>query len=733
MSDLPPGAFSEILVGQHWPSAPAMAAVYDAVANRGGAHTEFSMFAEQLRQIRSGPLADQSGITADRIRDTFDQGAQTAQSIADVNSAKQGAYHAAHSVADDLRDALTTIAEDGNTKIDQIRNAKGSAAEKIAQITEVVVDAQTRANTKAATCAGEILDAMQGIFAKQGIATSAREFASEHGLDVQAMFQAPNREAINARLTSFLGTPERPAEPPPGLDESFIGSLQSETVYNEARINPSANSVGCLQAETPVVHTADTLGIPTKSFVGELQTASPPSPPITAQPPAPVPAPVAAPAVPTPVAAPAVATSGATAAATPGGTTVVAPAGPALTTSPATPHPTSPTPGAPLPTVSSTPPGLLHSFEHGLQTGSAVPHGLFGSAPIAGPVDTHATAVAGAVAPPHVPAYAGSPIDFPQPQPTDAASPYLAAPVGAQPALIPASATATPAVAPGVLPGYGADLRPPAAASATAPSAPPPAQPAPVTTSATGSGVGQPAVVRRTIPAQPATAITEQAVAATATGAAAGALSAEASARARLQALVYAMARQEPRLRWVAGDRADGTTVLVTDLAGGWVPPHLAVPAAVELVTPEQRRRSIAGLLGDVTVTAEFRPGQHVADPINPIPTAPGARCSTEIAELGWELHRATAWRDGLPRLAHTLVDATCRRTGVLDSEIALLREHLNTVSERVLGGYPDDIDPESLANCQLLAAIDALLGGERHTATYHFAWYHAGLENGSV
>lgn len=54
-------------------------------------------------------------------------------------------------------------------------------------------------------------------------------------------------------------------------------------------------------------------------------------------------------------------------------------------------------------------------------------------------------------------------------------------------------------------------------------------------------------------------------------GATAGAVSARAAEQQRLQRIVDAVARQEPRISWAAGLRDDGTTtLLVTDLAGGW-------------------------------------------------------------------------------------------------------------------------------------------------------------------
>ncbi|MGH3561253.1 MAG: DUF5632 domain-containing protein [Mycobacterium sp.] len=218
-----------------------------------------------------------------------------------------------------------------------------------------------------------------------------------------------------------------------------------------------------------------------------------------------------------------------------------------------------------------------------------------------------------------------------------------------------------------------------------------------------------------------------QAVAATAGGALTGATSAEAAARARLRRLVEAVARQQPRLSWAAGDRPDDTTVLVTDLASGWVPPGIDLPAAVQLLDPARRRGGLEALLGEVTVTASYTPDHHIPEETEQVPTSPRPRRAPEIEDLGWELSEATHWRDGLPRLAHTLARAAWRSTGVLDSEVDLLRDHLGKVTTRVLDSYPDDVDAERVADWQLLSAIDALVAGDRTAANYHLAWFLAG------
>jgi hypothetical protein len=217
-----------------------------------------------------------------------------------------------------------------------------------------------------------------------------------------------------------------------------------------------------------------------------------------------------------------------------------------------------------------------------------------------------------------------------------------------------------------------------------------------------------------------------QAVVATATGAVAGAASADATARARLQRLVAAVARQQPRLAWAAGDRPDNTTVLATDLASGWIPPGIDLPTAVTLLQPARRRGDLEAMLGEVSVAAGYTPIHHLPDEDEPPAISPRPRHAPAIDELGWELSQATQWRDGLPRLAHTLAKAASAGTGVLDSEVDLLHEHLKKISTQVLDSYPDRVDAHDVGNWQLLAAIDALVAGDRTAANYHLAWFQA-------
>ena len=50
----------------------------------------------------------------------------------------------------------------------------------------------------------------------------------------------------------------------------------------------------------------------------------------------------------------------------------------------------------------------------------------------------------------------------------------------------------------------------------------------------------------------------------------------------------------------------------------------------------------------------------------------------------------------------------------------------MHEVGERVLDAYPDEVDPKDLGNWQLLAAIEALVRGDRSGANYHLAWFQA-------
>jgi Family of unknown function (DUF5631)/Family of unknown function (DUF5632) len=193
----------------------------------------------------------------------------------------------------------------------------------------------------------------------------------------------------------------------------------------------------------------------------------------------------------------------------------------------------------------------------------------------------------------------------------------------------------------------------------------------------------------------------------------------------RLRRLVAFVARQEPRLNWAVGDHEDGTTILVTDLAHGWVPAGITLPSGVRLLEPGRRTGRASALIGDTTRAATYSPGAPLGWSIDFATTQSSVqpRELPAVEDLGWQLIQATHWRDGVPRIVHTLAKAAAAGTGVVDDEVDLLRVHLDTARYRLLDRYPD-VDPALLLNCLLVAATEAIVTGDLISANYHFSWF---------
>ena len=214
------------------------------------------------------------------------------------------------------------------------------------------------------------------------------------------------------------------------------------------------------------------------------------------------------------------------------------------------------------------------------------------------------------------------------------------------------------------------------------------------------------------------------------TGAAAGTAAGRAAEQQRLQRLVDAVARQEPRLSWAAGLRDDGTTTtLVTDLAGGWIPPDVRLPANVTLLEPTSRRRdaSVVDLLGAVVTAAAHEPNAYIEELGSDSPALTGDRTARgagpKVDELGPTLVEAVRRRDGLPRIAQAVAAPATRNSGVAQNEAELLRESVADVQSSVLSAYPHH-DQAAVGDWMLLAAIEALIDGHEYLANYHMAWF---------
>ena len=193
----------------------------------------------------------------------------------------------------------------------------------------------------------------------------------------------------------------------------------------------------------------------------------------------------------------------------------------------------------------------------------------------------------------------------------------------------------------------------------------------------------------------------------------------------RLERLLKFVARQEPGLRWAIGIREDGTTLLATDLAHGWIPPGITLPADVHLLEPARRKGTAMALLGKTALWVTYAPGDALgwASDYDVTDTSSQPRDLPPVDDLGWMLSEATHWRDGLPQMVNTVAKAGAAGTGIADAEIDTLRAYLDTSRHQLLAQYPD-IDAGLLLNYLLLAATDGLATSDQRNANYHFAWF---------
>ena len=192
----------------------------------------------------------------------------------------------------------------------------------------------------------------------------------------------------------------------------------------------------------------------------------------------------------------------------------------------------------------------------------------------------------------------------------------------------------------------------------------------------------------------------------------------------RLLRLVRSIARQEPGICWAAGLRGDGTPVLATDLAHGWIPPDVHIPEGVELLQPARRPGSAADMVYGLRSTVTYIPGDSfggVSD-LDRVADSPWPRRVEPIGDLSRRLADATRNRRGLPGSVYGLLTAADQ---VAEPQIDILRVHLDTARYQLLAQYPNAA-PALLLNCLLLAAAVAVLTDDRTGAGYHFAWFTA-------
>lgn len=691
--DLPGGKWTPVLIGPWWPQAPT--ALHDGARHWQEMSTQQDHYGQDLAATGER-LGRNTGVTADDLIGQFTAGNKFHINLAKKYETKSLAFNRAANAVDNLRSGLTSIADDYNKQIEAIeKKAQGSAAAMavaVGEIEALITAANGEAASKSTAAVSTLTDAVQSILTAEGSNMTPTQFMQSQGIHEKEP-KRPNAELAAKR----------------GLDPG-----------NKA-------DSGLTHAEDAKEHGHTGLCSDPSKAGGEGLEGRHVSP-----------------------------AGGASGGHVPGGS------GGHVPTSGA-PVPSANAPGLGGLSPSSlgnavSPSSLGQGFQSGLQAGqpaaasvqplagAAMPPAAAAPPPVQSPPVTPYTAPTiaangGADAASSV-GHSGSAGAAPAvssgggwsaaPPPT-----VMGAPVSGSSAPTPA-VSSTPA---GPLPAYGSDLRPMTAAP------PPPltpsvsagsvgGAPAAGSPSSSPSSGGLVSPVDRSAPAAAAgahadgSATSGSGLAAATAGAVAGDGAKRVAVQRDLQSKVYAVARQEPSIGWAAGLLDDDSTiVLTTDLAAGWVPPHVLLPAGVTLLMPSARRRDMSAvdLLGAVSVAAAHERHGYIPDSGagDPVLSGERARYGHHVDELGPTLVDAIRRRSGLPRIAQTIAGAAVRRTGVLDSETDVLRAEIGGLRRDVIASYPQH-DGGAVGDWMLLSAIDALVGGHQELAHYHLAWYIA-------
>ena len=681
--DLPAGNYTAALIGAWWPKP-------SSTLRAGAQHwrvqqQQQEQYAQGLHSQWTVLASANEGHTADDLVFRFQQGEKHRLDLAEKYQVKADSFEKGADAIDSLREGLRGIADDYNQRIANVENSKEPEPMKVAEVEELIAEANGFAAHKAGAAVATITDAIQKILTAEGMSMSPQEFLANQGLGTGSSGKQPSvgGDAIGAGTHSGgsqgthtvygggIGTQSN-VTGRPGAGVGAAGTGQPGAAGGTAPVGvptgvgghmPGAPAVNSPLPGAGGLSPAAALGGPSPSQLGNSFATGI----VTSQPAA-------------------------------AGAHQLSEGVMNAVGSPGNPPPQSPV----VPPVSA--PTMTGGVESAAaQHGSAAATSAGSGAPVAstgGAVPVTPTVVS------------GGPVSAPM-------TPLTGSP-------------ATPA---GPLPAYGSDLRPPvvAAPSMSAPTAPVSGSPVAPSVS-TSSSAGSPlmSTVHRTAAGRagtgPAVPPAASALSA-ATGAVAGDATRRGAEQHRLQRLVDAVARQAPGLSWAAGLRDDGTTLLVTDIACGWVPPNVKIPVGVNRLLEPALRRSDTGvvdLLGAVTAAAVHQPNGFIAKPRPDDPALTGdraARSGPEVDELGPTLVEAVRRRDGLPRVAQTLAQAATRGTGVTEKEIDLLQKEQESAYHKAMD---DPHDLSRVADWMLLAAIGALIDGHESLAHYHVAWYEA-------
>ncbi|UGT93404.1 DUF5631 domain-containing protein [Mycobacterium ostraviense] len=707
-ADLPPGKWSMLLVGAWWPARPDSPAAGVSYWSQAGKVKREE--ASDLQNTRS-QLAVNKGRTATDLLERYWRGEQRVATIAHQCQVKSEQSDLVADAVNNLRDRLSEIAKSGNAEIDRILSGNGPTEAKVAAVNAVIVEKNASASHAGANAISNIVDATQRVL-DATIGGDARKWLRDHGVNLDG---PPPPQPVTAE---DLGSP-----PAASAERSTYGAPRgsaSTVAHGDAESlgSPIEPAYGGPQGMTDASLRTDIkppASPPGPAYGGPQGVPGAPSAPIALSPQSPPGAPafsIGSPSIPA-ASAPATGVSAAAA--------------------------------APL-----SPQSLSQSFTTGMMTGApaaagaqSLSEGTIHAAteplapttpPATTPMATTPAIATGAAAVPHVPDMSAAAAPTPVVSPTTETGMTTVAPVVAGgPTASPIAPVSAPA---GPLPAYGSDLRPPVITPPTAAPAGPVSgaavAPSPSSSPAAGASMMSPVAKSTSQAAHGQTPSAASPLAGATVTATVGATTGDAANRSaeqqRLRRFVDAMARQEPNISWAAGLRDGGrTTLLVTDLAGGWIPPHVRLPAHVTLLEPAPRRHdaNVEDLLGAVSVAAVHQPHGYIGEPEPDEPALTGdrtARTAPTVDELGPTLVEAVRRRDGLPRIAQAVAIAAARKYGVPDNEVELLHERATEIQQSVLSTYPHH-DAAAVVDWMLLAAINALIEGNHSAANYHLAW----------
>lgn len=787
MTDLPPGKWSFYLVGAWWPSPPT--APQNGVQHWSSQSGAKEQEAVELKAFTDGVSARNSGQTTEdeliRLRIGYNRLANASEHCRSKSTASTSVANA----VDELRSKLRSIADRYNPKVDEL--VAKNTPEAMAQAIELIATANAEAAEQSSEANGKIIAATQQMFKDLGIDGDAQKWLHDNGAKFNPPpSQPPTAEDLSRKAA---GTDQLPFPYGSGYAENHAGPKGVDELLLPAgsgtggdnNVTPGGSGTGGNNASGGVTTGggnnvtagggSNGSGVPTTGDGNNVTAAtSGSSHNVTTG------GGSNGDGVPTTGSGNNV-TAGSGNVGPQGGQTGVANLGASGPSGGSggfsgggagsggmLPPMSSPMPGLGSPS-GGMPPGMpggglqgggpAQAFASGLPGGPSGPGGPPPPLPPGGagsggfgqpsqiPPSPSVTPMAGGALGNMAP-LASPNTEIAPAAPTAAAAPATPAapPVTASPASVPSGPiSAGPAAPSGPLPGYGADLRPAAGAVPAAPTAPagpagPPSAPPPggPTTPASG-GPTVASTGDRPAPGKPAPGVGGQSGSSVAgsmgaggtAGAGAGTAARRLAEHQDLQRKVDAVARQAPHLAWAAGLRDDETTtVLATDLAGGWIPPNVKLPPGLTLLDPAHRRRdtSAVELLGAVIAAAAHQPNTYITDagPNDPIPgSGERARYGQHVDELGPTLIEIAGTNASLPRIVQTVARAVARRSGVADNEIALFRQVVADTQTRVLSAYPEHA-PRDVADWMLLAAIDALIEGSEELARYHLAWHQA-------